>query len=282
MPVTTKRFAAIDILRGLIMVIMALDHVRDYFFIEGFIGNPTNLDITTPLLFFTRWITHFCAPIFVFLSGLSAYISSRHKTKGQTRSFLLKRGLWLILVEIVIMSFILTFNPHYNLILLLVLWAIGWSMIILGLLIQLPYKWILSIGLVLFFGHNIFDYFEGPGGVAGTLINVFFTSPGSVIQLNEMHLVLVSYAILPWTGIMLLGYAAGKWYQQEVSVNQRKRYLTLTGIVLLTLFLLLRATNLYGDPAPWQYRQTDLYTLLSFLNVTKSRCLYNIVVSHWV
>ncbi len=269
MSVTIKRFAAIDILRGIIMVIMALDHVRDYFHIDAITGNPTHLATTTPELFFTRWITHFCAPVFVFLSGLSAYISSRNKTKQQLSIFLIKRGFWLLFVEIAIMSLILTFNPKYNLILLLVLWAIGWSMVVLGLLVRLGYKWILGIGLILFFGHNIFDYLSPLSGSADIILKTLFTSAGTVVPLSATHIVIVSYAILPWTGIMLLGYAIGCYYDQEIATQTRKHFLIKAGMALLLIFIVLRATNLYGDPSPWQEQPTGLYTLLSFLNVTK-------------
>ncbi len=269
MSVATKRFATIDVLRGVIMVIMALDHVRDYFHIDAFTGNPTDLTTTTPALFFTRWITHFCAPIFVLLSGLSAYISSRNKTKQELSIFLIKRGFWLLFVEIVIMSLILTFNPKYNLILLLVLWAIGWSMVVLGLLVRLGYKWIVGVGLLLFLGHNIFDYLSPLSGPADIVLKILFTSPGTAIPLSTTHIVVVSYAILPWTGIMLLGYALGYYYRQDVTILTRKHFLIKAGIALLLIFVVLRGVNLYGDPSPWQEQSTGLYTLLSFFNVTK-------------
>lgn len=269
MPVTAKRFAAIDILRGIIMIIMALDHVRDYFHIHALTGNPVDLTTTTPALFLTRWITHFCAPLFVFLSGLSAYISSRNKTKAQMSAFLIKRGLWLIIVEVVVMSFILTFNPSYNIIFLLVLWAIGWSMIVLGLLIRLSYKWVLGVGLLLFLGHNIFDHLPAFTGTAGLIVNALVTGPRTVLPISSDHLAVSSYAILPWLGIMLLGYAAGYFYRAEVTALQRKRFLITTGVGLLLLFLLLRVINVYGDPSPWEPQKNGVYTLLSFLNVTK-------------
>lgn len=269
MPVTTQRFAAIDILRGIIMVIMALDHVRDYFHIDALTGNPVDLATTTPALFFTRWITHFCAPIFVFLSGLSAFISSRNKTKAQMSAFLIKRGLWLIIVEVVVMSFILTFNPSYTIIFLLVLWAIGWSMIALGLLIRLSYKWVLGIGLLLFLGHNIFDHLPAFTGTAGFIVNALVTGPRTILPIGSSHLAVSSYAVLPWMGIMLLGYAAGHFYKAEVGVLQRKRFLITAGVGLLLLFLVLRGINVYGDPSPWQVQKNAVYTLLSFFNVTK-------------
>lgn len=124
-----QRIQSIDILRGVVMLIMAIDHVRDFFHITAFTDSPTNLATTTPQLFFTRWITHFCAPIFVFLSGTSAFLAGQKKSPKQLSGFLIKRGIWLILVEVIVMTFAFTFNPLYNLIVWQVIWAIGWSMI---------------------------------------------------------------------------------------------------------------------------------------------------------
>src|SRR6187401_95505 len=131
----TNRVQSIDILRGAVMLIMALDHVRDFFHITAMTDDPLNLATTTPALYFTRWITHFCAPTFVFLSGTSAFLAGQRKTKKELSNFLIKRGIWLVLVEIVIMSLALTFNPSYSIIFLLVIWAIGWSMVLLGLFV---------------------------------------------------------------------------------------------------------------------------------------------------
>jgi uncharacterized membrane protein len=167
-----KRIESIDILRGIAMVIMALDHVRDYFHIGANLDDPLNLATTSPALYATRWITHFCAPIFVFLSGTSIYLQSLRKTKKELSSFLIRRGLWLIIAEWVIVAFAWTFNPHYNIIPFQVIWAIGISMVILGLLIliRLPYKIIFILGLVIVFGHNLLDIPEAvPGFEAGFL-----------------------------------------------------------------------------------------------------------------
>src|SRR5579871_4578004 len=154
------RVSSIDLLRGIIMVIMALDHVRDFFHFQASTGDPTNMATTTPQLFFTRWITHFCAPTFVFLAGTSAYLSGTRKTKSELSSFLLKRGFWLILVELIVMSLILTFNPFYNVIILQVIWSIGISMVLLALIVRLPMNVILVIGLTIVLLHNLLDYPE--------------------------------------------------------------------------------------------------------------------------
>src|SRR6266536_377308 len=159
-----SRIQSVDILRGLVMVIMALDHVRDFFYKATVAGgasiatNPTDLATTTPALFLTRWITHFCAPIFVFLAGTSIFLMSQKKSKSELSLFLIKRGVWLVLVEIILITLAWTFNPFYNFIILQVIWAIGVSMIILGLLIHLPMKFLLAVGLIIVLGHNLLDY----------------------------------------------------------------------------------------------------------------------------
>src|SRR4026209_2972060 len=155
---TKTRITSIDFLRGVVMIIMALDHVRMYFALGTWYSEPTDLATTTPLLFFTRWITHFCAPIFVFLAGTSAFLLSTKKSKTSLSGFLIKRGIWLLIVEVVIITFGWTFNPLYNAVILQVIWAIGISMIILGLMVYLPFNVIFIIGFIIVFGHNLLDY----------------------------------------------------------------------------------------------------------------------------
>jgi uncharacterized membrane protein len=268
-----QRIQSIDILRGTVMLIMALDHVRDFFHITAFSDDPTNLATTTPALFFTRWITHFCAPVFVFLSGTSAYLVGQKKSKKELSGFLIKRGIWLIFVEVAIITLGWTFNPLYNLIILQVIWAIGWSMIILGLLVRTSPGVIVVIGCIILFGHNIFDYLNLPKeGTASALLNVLFTSPFKFYSLNSNHMVADVYAILPWTGAMLIGYGFGYFYRSTVSVQQRRKMLLFSGIGLTALFLILRFINQYGDPAPWSQQKAILYSFLSFLKTTKYPC----------
>src|SRR5262245_60470387 len=154
---TSYRINSIDLLRGIVMVIMALDHSRDFFHKEAFTDDPTNLLTTTPILFFTRWVTHFCAPVFVFLSGTSAFLMGQRRTKKQLSFFLITRGLWLVFVEVVVITLGWTFNPLYNAFILQVIWAIGVSMIILGVLVRLPLSLILAFGMLVFLGHNLLD-----------------------------------------------------------------------------------------------------------------------------
>jgi uncharacterized membrane protein len=252
------------------MLIMAIDHVRDFTHIHAMDQNPLNLQTTTPFLFFTRWITHFCAPTFVFLSGTSAYLIGLRKTKKELSTFLIKRGFWLLLIEVVVITFALTYNPNYNLIILQVIWAIGCSMIILGLLVRTNLIVIVLIGCLIFFGHNIFDYVTLPKEGAGRVVlTILFTSPGAIFSISANYFIGDFYAMLPWTSVMLLGYAVGSFYRPSVGAVKRKKFLFITGIAVTLLFIILRLINRYGDPASWSPQKDSVYTLLSFFNTTK-------------
>ena len=265
-----QRIHSIDILRGVIMLIMAVDHVREYFHLGAITNDPTNLASTTPLLFFTRWITHFCAPTFVFLSGLSAYIAATRRTKSELSSFLLKRGLWLVFVEIAIMTLALSLNPLYNTLVLQVIWVIGLSMILLSVLVRLPLRVIGAIGVVIIIGHDILNGVElAPNTAGDVLMKLFFTARGTVILLDKTHIILALYAVVPWTGIMLLGYSLGNLYQAQYSPQIRKKVLIYASLNLLIVFIGLRLANSYGDPAPWSVQKNSLFTFMSFMNVSK-------------
>jgi uncharacterized membrane protein len=267
-----NRVQSLDILRGTVMVIMALDHVRDFFYnptgnLQSAGLNPTNLATTFPVLFFTRWITHFCAPIFVFLAGTSAYLMSQRKTKQEVSAFLFKRGLWLVAVEVLIVTLGISFNPIYSAIFLQVIWAIGCSMIVLGVMVHLPYKAILGIGLVIVFLHNTLNFVTLPKNF---ITDLLYTGLFSIYPIGSERVIIILYALVPWTGIMLLGYCFGKLYMPEVSVVERKRKLLLYGAGLLGLFLILRMINIYGDPVRWAVQpRGSVYTVLSFLNISK-------------
>lgn len=265
---TQARIKSIDVLRGLVMVIMALDHVRDFFHIAGFTDDPLNLQTTTPTLFFTRWVTHFCAPVFVFLSGTSIYLQSLRKTKADLSIFLIKRGLWLIFAEVAIVTLAMTFNPFYNVFILQVIWAIGISMVILGLLIHSPFGVILALGVVIVLGHNLLDGIEAaPGFIA----NVWWelAHRGGIRNYTTDRFLFIFYPFVPWTGLLLLGYCAGTFFAPTVSVVQRRNRLVLTGVALLLFFVVVRFINQYGDPSPWSSQKTDLLTALSFLKLQK-------------
>ncbi|ULQ52982.1 DUF1624 domain-containing protein [Flavihumibacter fluvii] len=265
-----KRIESIDVLRGIVMVIMALDHVRDYFHVGANTGNPLNLETTTPILFFTRWITHFCAPVFVFLSGTSIYLQSLRKTKKELSVFLVKRGLWLILVEVVIISFAWSFNPDYDFFFLQVIWAIGISMVLLGLLIHLPFRFILFLGLLIVFGHNLLDIPESdPGFKHGFLWDLLHGGFFSAYPLWANHMAMIVYPFVPWTGVMLLGYCIGAWFAPNYDAAKRARNLTRLGMGLIAFFIVLRFLNIYGDPLHWSAQKNGFYSFLSFINVQK-------------
>jgi uncharacterized membrane protein len=269
---TQKRIESIDIVRGLAMVIMALDHVRDYFHISANIDDPLNLDTTTPLLFLTRWITHFCAPIFVFLSGTSIYLQSLRKTKKELSSFLIKRGLWLIFAELFIISLAWTFDPMYHVHPMQVIWAIGISMVILGLviLIGLPYKLILALGILIVFGHNLLDIPESaPGFKAGFWWDLFHSGFFKLYSYAPNHFVMMVYPFVAWTGVMMLGYCAGIFFSAKYTEEQRRKTLRWLGLGLILLFVVVRFINVYGDPVAWSIQKNSLYTFLSFMKVNK-------------
>lgn len=252
------------------MIIMALDHVRDFFHITAFTDDPLNLATTTPLLYFTRWVTHFCAPIFVFLSGTSIYLQSLRKTKKELSAFLIKRGLWLIFVELVIISFSWTFDPFYHFIPLQVIWAIGISMVILGLLIHLPYKLILALGFIIVFGHNLLDIPEAaPGFKAGFWWDLLHHGNWAPYAFAPNHFVVIIYPFVAWTGVMMLGYCAGIFFTTKFSAEQRQKIIMRMGIALISIFIVLRFINVYGDPYPWSVQKDSFTTFLSFMKINK-------------
>lgn len=267
---TQKRIESIDVIRGLAMVIMALDHTRDYFHIAANIDDPLNLTTTTPILFFTRWITHFCAPIFVFLSGTSIYLQSLRKTKKELSHFLIKRGLWLIFAELFIISLAWTFDPLYHVNPLQVIWAIGISMVILGLAIHLPYRAILILGLIIVFGHNLLDIPESaPGFKAGFWWNLFHSGFFKLYAYAPNHFLMMVYPFVAWTGVMMLGYCTGIFFNPKFSAVQRAKILNRLGLGLILFFVVLRFINIYGDPVVWSTQKTGLFTFLSFINIYK-------------
>ena len=261
------RIASIDILRGIVMIIMALDHTRDFFHATAMTANPLDPETSTIPLYFTRWITHFCAPIFVFLSGLSAYLSAGKKTNKEASNFLIKRGLWLIIAEITLVTLGLSFNPIFSMLILQVIWAIGASMVLLGLLSKVSYKLILIIGVMLVAGHNALDYATLPqGGISGNLIALFFTARGFVIPIGHEHFIAIFYAALPWTGIMFIGFSMGVWFKKEVDPKKRKKLLLGTGVVMIIVFIVSRSLQGYGDPGRWR---NGANSFLSFLDTSK-------------
>jgi uncharacterized membrane protein len=263
-PVKSKRIHSIDLLRGTVMIIMALDHVRDYFHAGAFQFDPTDLSRTDVPLFFTRWITHFCAPVFTFLAGASAFLNGTKKTKKELSFFLFSRGLWLVLAEVLIVTLGWTFNPLYPVLILQVIWALGVSMMVLSVMIYLPQTVMLIIGLALIAGHNLLD--APPSQSTSFLMSAlheqhfFFMKPFSVM---------LGYPLLPWIGIMLTGYAFGQLYLPTFDAGKRQKALITLGLGAIALFILIRFINIYGDPRPWSSQKNALFTFLSFLNTTK-------------
>ncbi|PSL43818.1 putative membrane protein [Chitinophaga niastensis] len=266
---TSNRIVSIDILRGIVMIVMALDHTRDYFH-KTVIADPLDPATTTVWLYFTRWITHFCAPTFVLLSGMSAYLAAQNRTKPVASLFLIKRGLWLVLMEITIVTLGITFNPSYSFILLQVIWAIGWSMVVLGVLSRISFNTVLIAGLILFFGHNLLDAMPLPAsGAANIWWKVLFTSQFTPVPIDANHTAGDFYAIFPWTGIMLLGYCLGYFFRKDADPEKRKRILAYTGASLIVLFIVLRFINSYGNPQPWELQRNFGRDILAFLNTSK-------------
>ncbi len=262
-----KRILSIDIVRGLVMIIMALDHMRDLLHVTALTQNPTDLATTTPALFASRWITHLCAPVFVFLSGVSVYLSARRKTVADMRRFLFARGFWLIVLEFTVINFLLWFDVHFRILLLQVIAAIGMGFIVLALLFKVAPRVLGLIGIIIIFLHNLLQYvpITNPASFPNVLRNILFT-PG-IQTVSPDFLFFTAYPLIPWIAIMLVGYSFGRVYDKEE--KQRNKILLNTGIAALGLFILIRLVNVYGDPAPWSQQKNFLYTVMSFFNVTK-------------
>jgi uncharacterized membrane protein len=263
-----RRLQSVDALRGAVMIIMALDHVRDFVSSAAMSFSPTDLSRTTASLFFTRWITHFCAPVFAFTAGMSAFLWMRgDRTKGQLSRFLVTRGLWLIVLELTVLRWILflQFGWTNQLIILSVIWMLGLSMIVLAGLIYLPTSWLAALSVVVIAAHNYFDSVTPASfGRAAWLWDILHVQ--SVFPLFGANL-LVAYPLVPWFAVMALGYCFGPVLRWDRA--RRQRVLISLGIALTIAFVVIRAWNRYGDPAPWSTQHSTLFTALSFLNCTK-------------
>ena len=259
-----ERLPAIDNLRGMVMVLMTLDHVRDFFTDVEY--SPTDLTKTSAALFLTRWITHYCAPTFIFLAGSSAYLSGVRGSSGQLARFLLARGLWLAFLGISFESLVWSFWPEPVTISGAVLWAIGWSMVSLSGLVFLPTPVIAIFGLLMIVGHNYFDALsQQEFGYWSPLWAILHS--GETIQLSSQLAFEPHYPLVPWIGVMAVGYSFGALMMLEEI--RRKTRLHLIGVLSITLFIGLRYNNIYGDPRPWEHQGSALFTLFSFLNCDK-------------
>jgi uncharacterized membrane protein len=273
-----QRVDSVDLLRGLVMVIMLLDHTREYVHADAAHFSPTDLSKTTVLLFFTRWMTHLCAPTFVLLAGTSVYLQLlRGRSRTELSKFLLTRGLWLIVLEFTLVRFSMLFNVEYSFLgFAEVIWVFGVSMIVLAGLIFLPVRAVAVLGIAVIALHNLLDGITVPPVVAmasqpppAALQKVWLLlhQPGIIPIFANRTSLFVAYPLIPWIGVMAAGYALGIVYSWES--KRRRRWLFRLGLALTILFVLIRATNLYGDPQVWENQRSAVFTVLSFLNTTK-------------
>jgi len=256
------RIVSVDVLRGLVMAIMALDHTRDFFSDTGF--NPR--DVTEPALFLTRWVSHMCAPAFIFLAGLSAFLYGLGRTTGDLSRFLFTRGLWLILIDFTLIKF--GWRLEFDLFRMTggIIFVIGLSMITLAALVWLPRWAIAGLTFAIIAGHNLLDGIRAEELAGAPWAWHLLHEPGR-IYLGDGALLYVLYPLIPWIGVMAAGYLLGPVMQLEA--RPRRWVLFQLGAAITLGFIVLRATNLYGDPAPWMVQGTWLGTLLSFLNCEK-------------
>lgn len=255
-----RRIESVDLLRGLVMILMALDHTRDFFGMPG--ANPVDMATTTAPLFLTRWITHICAPTFFLLTGVSAGLTRTRRSASDVARYLVARGALLIVLELtLIRGFAYQFNFDYRVTLLIVIWALGWAMIFLGCLVFLPTPVIAVIGGVIVAGHNLLDSVRPTNALLAIL-----HGPGFVLN-TPAHTVFAAYPLVPWVGVTALGYVLASVYQWPA--ERRRRMLVMLGAGAIVAFVALRFVNGYGDPAPWKPQSASLMTVLSFFNATK-------------
>ena len=262
--INKTRIDSLDILKGLVMVIMALDHVRDFFHVSAFYYDPTDPTKTSLAIFFTRWVTHFCAPTFCFLAGTSAFLVGLRKTKAELSLFLLKRGLWLVFIELTIVNFAWYFDVQFHSPGLLVIWSLGISMICLAALIHLPLKWILIFSCAMIFGHDLFDKVHFEGNYLWAILH-----DGALISLSSTSRLYIFYPVIPWIGVMSLGYYFGTFYTKSFDASKRKKLLNTVGLTSIILFFVLRFINTYGNPYPWVHYGSTIKSVISFMNPNK-------------
>lgn len=263
-PRNLRRIEAVDAVRGLIIALMALDHVRDFFGAQS--AQPTDLATTTVALFLTRWVTHICAPTFFLLTGVGARLALGRMSRRALSRFLLSRGAWLLFLELVVMRFALQFNFDYHVTIITVLWGLGWAMIVLAGLVWLPSWAIAAFGLILIAGHNALDGINADSLGVWRPLWAFLHQPGVLFR-TARSVVVVSYVLIPWVGVTALGYVLGMVYRGNDA--RRKRLLLRAGVGLMLGFILLRWLNVYGDPLRWMTQKSALWTLISFLNTNK-------------
>ena len=267
-PSAGGRLTSLDALRGTVMVIMAIDHIRDFFDRYSMSNSPTDLSQASAIMFFTRWITHFCMPVFMFAAGAGAFLwwSRGHKTRRQLSWFLLSRALWFLFLEVLVMNLAYSFQfSAHGLILLLVLYIFGACFLLMAALIHLPLRWLAILSIAIIALHNLLDPF--PASRFGSFAWAWHIlhEPGVVMLRNRPFFVV--YPILPWIGVM----GAGFCFAQLFSLDgiRRRRIATRIGLAMMLAFIVIRAVNVYGDPSRWSSQKSLLFTVLSFLNCTK-------------
>ncbi|AZE54914.1 putative membrane protein [Pseudomonas synxantha] len=263
-----QRLQSIDALRGLVILFMLLDHVRETFLLHRQVSDPMSIDSTEPALFVSRTLAHLCAPVFVLLTGLSAWLyGQKYQGRRDVAAFLFKRGLFLVVLEFTLVNFAWTFQLPPAVIYMQVIWAIGVSMIALAALVWLPRALLISVALVIIAGHNLLDAVHfAPGSTSQVVWSILHER--SWIQVSENLRLRVTYPVLPWIGVIALGYGLGPWFANVTPPATRQRYLLMAGLGALVGFVLLRAVNGYGDK-PWQAYDSGVQTLMSFFNITK-------------
>ena len=261
-----RRIESIDLVRGLVMVLMALDHVRDHLHRGAFFYDPTDLSRAGAALFLTRWVTHFCAPVFVFLAGTGTFLWARGKSRGETSRYLLTRGLWLVVLELTVVNWEWQLGVKFDFIIGQVIWALGWSMVVLAALVHLPLIATVAFGGLLIVGHNLFDGVDPTAlGPFATLWRVLHVQ--GPIPWMSGHTFMVMYPLVPWIGVMAVGYAFGALYDMPPAT--RRGSILAWGGLLTAAFVALRALDAYGDPGAWSPQPDHLFTVLSFLNCQK-------------
>lgn len=264
----TQRLQSIDALRGLVILFMLLDHVRETFFLHHQVSDPMDIDATDPSLFFSRTLAHLCAPVFVLLTGLSAWLyGEKYQGRSDVCAFLFKRGLFLVVLEFTLVNFAWTFQLPPSVVYLQVIWAIGVSMIALSLLVWLPRAALIALGAIIIGGHNLLDHLHFGAESAMHVPWAILHDRGWLAFSDNLRL-RTSYPVLPWIGVIALGYGLGPWFARNSDAGQRQHRLLLAGAIALLGFIVLRMLNGYGE-APWSGYPTLTQTLMSFFNITK-------------
>lgn len=261
------RISSIDFMRGLVIVIMAIDHIRDLLHTTSLTNDPLDLATSSPALFMTRWITHLCAPIFVFLGGVSAYLTFINQNNlSKTRFFLRSRGIVLMILEVTVVGFGVWFDIYFRTFLFQVIFAIGAGFFILSFLLKIPAKILGFIGLAIVILHNLTPLVNvDKESALGFIWSLLFDR--GFFKFGEGRGLMIGYAIIPWLGILFCGYGFGLVFTYET--QKRSRILLLTGLSALFTFVVLRYFNLYGDRKPWSFQNTSLNTFFSFIDLTK-------------